>query len=132
MPGSLLENRGQRTISSLISKARRLHFSRFCTISAQEGKPHEISFLSLEGEKGWSRLSPTIAVRKIADCRKQGCKFTQSKCLKITGLKAKELFALLLPQNSSEETGSKIIASSKKLSISVANKKLLELGVSYE
>ena len=132
VPGSRLENRGQRTISSLISKARRLHFSRLCTIHAEEGKPHRISFLSLEDEKGWGRLSPIIMVRKIADSPKQGCKFRQSKCLSISGTRAKTINTLLLPRNSSDETESKIAASAKKISIFISNKKILELGVSYE
>ncbi len=97
-----------------------------------KGAPNSISFLSLEGEKGWAWLSPKIVIREATLCPIAIARFKQSKCLSISGTRAKTLNALVSPRNSSDETGSKIVASAKKLALFSGNAKLFELGVSYE
>jgi rRNA maturation protein Rpf1 len=132
IPGSRLEGRGARTLSSLVSKAAHLHFNRLCAIYKEEGKPHSLSFMEVEGKNQWKWLSPRISITKISIAPKGKAKLQQSACLAISGTKAAALSSLISPANSSDETESKISASAKKITIAVANKKLLELGVKYE
>lgn len=131
VPGSRLEFRGKRTLSALIKKAKRFHFSRLCTIYREEGKPSEIRFLSLEENlPGW--LSPTLQITSVETAEKLPRK-GQSQHVKITGAKARTLAKLLslsVPPEG-EETGSRLIASSNSLSLFLGNKKLAKIGVSY-
>ncbi len=132
IPGCRLENRGGRTLASLISKARHFHFDRICTIYEEKGKPHEIAFMEIGEESGWGWLSPRIKINRVSFPRKPFAKIRQSNRLQISGPRARILAYLLSPRNSSDEAESMIASSSNKLSILVANKKLLGLGVRYE
>ena len=131
VPESRLEPRGKRTMAALLAKARRLHLTRLCAIYRSQGKPSTISFLKVGDDGSWERLAPVIFVGKASFAAKFPKAAAQSRCLSITGTKAKALSALVSPKNSCEETGSRIIAGAKKLSISVGRKKIMELGVSY-
>lgn len=129
VPGAALEYRGRRSVASLLSKARKRHFSRLCAIHEENGKPSAISFLSLGQEGGWRRLSPTImvhsAVPALAIPRKQ------SRSVKISGAKKAALQKLLDPSASGWETESSISASTKKIALFCGKKRVLLLGVGY-
>jgi len=129
VPGSRLENRGRRSLSQLISRAKALRFSRLCAIYKERGKPHAIAFLSTEG-KGWEWLSPKIIISKAALHLRLSK--TQSCCLEINGPKKASLLQLISPANSPGGKESEIKASQKKITVAMHGKKALELEVSYE
>jgi len=132
-PESLLEGRGKRTISSLLQKARKLHFSRLCTISKREGGASEISFISLEEDGSWQRLSPAIIAQYAVACEeKKAWRAEQSHSLKITGAKRAALQQLLSPSNADAEHESSITAGASTLSFKLGKTELLKMGVKYE
>ena len=131
VPESRLEPRGKRTMAALVAKARRLHLTRLCSIYRSQGKPSTVSFLKIGDDGSWERLAPVILVGKASFAPKFPKAASQSRFLSITGTKAKALSALVSPKNSGEETGSRIIAGAKKLSISIGKKKILSMDVSY-
>jgi len=129
IPGSDLEFRGKRSLLSLVLKARKKHYSRLCAIHKEEGKPSSLSFISLDDEGGWERLSPSIAIKNVSAAKSFPKK--QSQCVEFSGAKKAVLGRLLDPRNSCGEPESKIIAGAAKISILYGRKKLLELGVAY-
>ncbi len=133
VPESLLEGRGKRTIVSLLKKAHRLHFSRICTLSKREGGASEMSFLSLEEDGGWQRLSPTIIAQYAVACEeKKAWRQAQSRSLKLAGTKRAALQRLLLPLNADSGPVSSITAGASTLSFKLGKTELLKLGVKYE
>lgn len=132
-PESLLEGRGKCTISSLLLKARKLHFSRMCTISKHEGGASEISFLSLEEDGSWQRLSPTIIAQYAVACEgKKAWRQAQSRSLKLTGTKSAAFQKLLSPNAVDLEAESMITAGASALSFKLDRTELLKMGVKYE
>ncbi|VVB99994.1 Uncharacterised protein [uncultured archaeon] len=131
IPRSIVEGRGRRTLSGIISKARKKRFPRVCTIYKVEGKPCAISFLSVD-EKGWKRLSPQLQITSAKAFAKAGRE--QSSCLEISGTKASALKQLLsvMENEEGDEPESKITAGASKITIHVHGKRLIELGVKYE
>lgn|GEM_PF-1509617 len=137
VPESRLEFRGKRSLSSLVSLARKKHQTRICSVYLAHGKPSSLSFLSVGDDGSWARLSPSIAVKKVvfSGTTRAGveAKDGQSQRVAITGAKAKPLSRLLSPANPQDrETGSRIIAGARTLSIFVGKKRMLSLGVAYE
>ncbi len=150
VPGSRVEFRGKRTLSSMISKARKLHFNRVCSIGSAEGKAASLSFLKIGDDGSWERLSPKISIRgvaAVASAKKTGARKAGARpasahakpvprlCLKITGTKAKTLVALISPSNS-QDAGpsecSRMAAGAKTISVFVGKKKIISIGVAYE
>lgn len=133
VPESRVEFRGKRTLSSLITRAQKLHFTRLCAIHSESGKPSHIRFMEIADDGEWGWLSPAISITSAKPAGRMPKKTAQSSRLSISGAKAKVLSRLLSPRNSQdEEAGSKITAGARALSISVGKKKILSLGVSYE
>jgi len=126
VPGSRLENRGQRSLSFLASKAKKLHFERLCTIYRQENSPKQILFMSVGKQEKW--LSPKLTIIK---CSAKKLKANQSLCIKIKGTKAKAMQRLIMPKNSSDEPESALLCTAKKLVLFIGKRKILELGVKY-
>ena len=71
-PGSILEGRGRRALASLLSRARKLHFSRLCTVYRGQGRPCSISFISLCSGPEWERLAPEVRIKASAHPRSRG------------------------------------------------------------
>ena len=133
VPESRVEFRGKRTLSSLVSRAQKLHFTRLCAIYNEKGKPSTLRFLEIGDDGEWEWLSPTIAVSSSQTFGKMPLKKSQSCNLSITGTKAKVLSRLLSPLNSKDKgPDSKITAGARSISVHVGKKKILSLGVSYE
>jgi len=135
VPESRLEGRGRRTLSSLLSRARKLHFSRICTIYKAEGKPCSISFISLGADGGWAWLSPRIIVTKVTAAVAQGNRLRnlpQSGCIAISGPKSGILRGLFGLETQDCGPESRIIAAASKITVASGGTKLLELGVRYE
>ena len=132
-PGSRLEGRGRRTLSSLLSSARKRRFSRACTIYREQGKPCSISFISLGNEGEWERLSPEVRIKSLSAFPLPR-KIPQSACLSIKGAKAAVLRRLAdaPPCEEGEGPSSAITAGASKISFSLQGKRIMELGVSYE
>lgn len=130
IPASRLEFRGQRSISSMVAKARKKGFSRFCVISKKGGKAAHLSFFTLS-EKGWGRLSPQISVTSASFPSKPPK--TQPQSLAISGGKAKKLASLIncaAPKDGGQEA--KITALAGRISILIGSKRIATLGVKYE
>lgn len=133
VPESALESRGKRTLASLISKARKRHFTRLCSVYCSQGKPSEIEFLAIADDGSWGRLAPKITVKTSSFAPK--FPRAQSTCLTMSGAKAKSLSRLFSPKNhgaDGEENGSRIVAGAKTLAVFMGKKKIASLGVSYE
>ena len=132
LPHSVLEGRGKRSLSSLITKARKKRMGSICAIYREEGGQHSLSSLSLS-ETGYDWLSPKILVEKITlhsplPKKSEG----QSSSVKITGARAKEVRGLFGAEPTGDEPESAISAGAKSISLSFRKKKLITLGVSYE
>jgi rRNA maturation protein Rpf1 len=133
VPGSRLENRGKRTLVSMVKKAQKLHYSRVCAVYKDRGHPCTLAFIRLDGPEEWEWLTPILNIRKVKFASQQPRAMRQSARLEISGSRAKTLNLLLAPRNASEdEAESSITAGAKSLSILLGKRKLLELGVSYE
>ena len=132
-PGSRLEGRGRRTLASQLSRARKLCFSRVCTIYNEQNHPCSISFISLGNAGEWKRLSPVVRIRSVRAFPFPK-KTPQSSCLLIKGSRAPVLRRLAdAPAcEQGDEPGSAITASASGISLSLQGKKIMELGVSYE
>ena len=131
-PGSRLEGRGRRTLASQLSRARKLHFSRVCTIYREQNHPCSISFISLGNSGEWERLSPEVRIRSIRAFPFPK-RTLQSACLSIKGAKAAVLRRLAdAPACEPGEPASAISAGASEISFSLQGKKIMELGVSYE
>lgn len=132
-PGSILEGRGRRALASLLSRARKLHFSRLCTVYRGQGRPCSISFISLCSGPEWERLAPEVRIKSIS-ASPLPRKIPPSSCVSIKGAKAAALRALSgAPAcEPGDEHCSEISASASKISFSLHGKRIMELGVSYE
>ena len=132
IPGSLLENRGRRTLGALIAKARKKHFTRVCTIYKDGGKPCQMAFISLGEDAGWEWLSPKITVRKAAASIIP--RNFHSPSLELSGTRKATIANLLSVSDASggSEPESEISAGAASLSVSLGDKKVLQLEVSYE
>lgn len=130
VPGSRLENRGQRPFSSLVQKALKFRFSRVCTIHKEQGKPATIAFLSID-ENGFEWLTPKLRIEKVAFLAAAERKTPQATMISIKGAKRAALQKLLSPINISEERTASITAGAKAISFSMGRKKMLTLGVKY-
>ncbi len=128
---SRFEPRGKRTVQQLIAKAAKLHFSRLCSIYEESGRPSQLSFLAIDPNGGWTRLSPSIKLKNIPIPPKK-TRGQQSASLVISGTKKKVLQKLLNPLPPKEEPDSSISASGKKIEVKIGRKKILSIGVSYE
>ena len=130
VPSSKLEGRGKRSLSSLLSKARKQHGGRLCVIYTDKEAACEIAFLQSDAQAGFEWLSPRILVRKILFAAPG--KYPTSSCLKLSGAKARALSGLLPPQECEGEFESEIKAGATSISIFVHGKTVLRAGVSYE
>ena len=130
VPGAHLENRGNRTLSSLILKARKKRYPRVCTVYKAQGKPATSAFLSLTDD-GFSWLSPKIQIEKAVFHSAISRKFISATQLEIRGTKKSVLQELFAPVSYSEKCPSTIKAGAKKLSFFLGRKKMLELDVKY-
>lgn len=132
VPYSRFEARGKRTVEQLLAKAAKRHYARFCTISEENGKPHALSFLSLDGSGGWARLPPKILLRKMSFTKEKQEK-KQSQSLAMTGTKKRTLQKLFgSAGEESDEPESFLSSSATKLEVILHGKRILSLGVSYE
>lgn len=128
IPLSRSENRGSRSLSSLISRAAKSRFARLCTVYKEQGNPATIAFLSLDGNE-W--LSPKIKIEKVIFISKQQ-KLPQAGRLSIKGSKKAVLQKLISPVSTDGDVQSTINAGAKSISFYIRRKKMLSLGVSYE
>lgn len=133
IPGSCLEGRGKRTLSSLVKKAGKRHFARIASINKKEGGASEISFISLDGNGNWRRLTQRILISYAVACKERGeWRKNQSCSLRVSGAKRAALMELLAPLQSDAGCESRITAGAKSITLKLCKTDLLILGVSYE
>lgn len=129
VPGARLWGRGRRTLAAAIEMAGRLRLCRVCAVYQEKGKPAEIAFIAVSPGGSWEWLSPRVRVAKVL--ASGGKKQPQSQSLKLSGAKAESLKSLLGIESQGEEPESEIMSSPKSMSIRIAGKELLKLGVEY-
>jgi hypothetical protein len=124
-PSAIYVPRGKKGIEDIIEKARILGKDRICFIYDKEGKPHSLTFISVN--KGWRWLSPKIIITRYPIPRRLPA---QCENIKITGPLRKELAHLLSPK---KREGEEILlhASPAELAFYKDKKKIFFLKVKY-
>ncbi|MFH1448620.1 MAG: hypothetical protein ABIG39_07195 [Candidatus Micrarchaeota archaeon] len=126
LPRGAYENRGKKSIDSIVSRARKLGKSRVLLIYEDNGNPEKIIFMQVGKDWGW--LSPEIMISKLGVIPQS---IQRSNSLKLSGPMASKLSHLFNLETSADETDCSLLLGKTMWSFYIHKRKLFSFGVLY-
>jgi len=132
------ENRGKKSVSECVERARALGITRLLFVYEKQGNPNELAFYDASaqneaGIEGGAWLEPSIEILGVSFPKRKlklgrAFKHVRVKALDAEGEEVKKLFAFETRQEEFEEISARelveIVACSERLSFKIAGKQV--------